>query len=63
MKLESKETLFSQGDPSNNVMYIQSGGVKISVLSKDGKEAVVGMSAAGDFIGEGGLAGQCIAPR
>ena len=39
-------------------MYIQSGGVKISVVSKAGKEAVVGMLAVGDFIGEGGLAGQ-----
>jgi CRP/FNR family transcriptional regulator, cyclic AMP receptor protein len=53
-----KETLFSQGDPSENIMYIQSGGVKISVVSKTGKEAVVGMLGPGDFIGEGGLAGQ-----
>ena len=58
MKFGSKDTLFSQGDPSKNIMYIQSGGVKISVVSKTGKEAVVGMLAAGDFIGEGGLAGQ-----
>jgi CRP/FNR family cyclic AMP-dependent transcriptional regulator len=53
-----KETLFSQGDPSKNIMYIQKGGVKISVVSKAGKEAVVGMLGPGDFIGEGGLAGQ-----
>jgi CRP/FNR family transcriptional regulator, cyclic AMP receptor protein len=53
-----KETLFSQGDPSKNIMYIQKGGVKISVVSKTGKEAVVGMLGPGDFIGEGGLAGQ-----
>ena len=39
-------------------MYIQKGEVKISVVSKSGKEAVVGMLRAGDFIGEGGLAGQ-----
>ena len=39
-------------------MYIQKGGVKISVVSKTGKEAVVGMLGPGDFIGEGGLAGQ-----
>src|ERR1700730_16038467 len=53
-----KETLFSQGDPSKNIMYIQNGEVKISVVSKSGKEAVVGFLGAGDFIGEGGLAGQ-----
>ena len=53
-----KETLFTQGDPSKNLMYIQKGGVKISVVSKTGKEAVVGMLGPGDFIGEGGLAGQ-----
>ena len=53
-----KETLFSQGDPCKNIMYIQKGEVKISVVSKTGKEAVVGMLGGGDFIGEGGLAGQ-----
>jgi CRP/FNR family cyclic AMP-dependent transcriptional regulator len=52
------EALFSQGDTSKNIMYIQKGGVKISVVSKTGKEAVVGMLGPGDFIGEGGLAGQ-----
>src|ERR1700694_855258 len=53
-----KEALFSQGDPCKNMMYIQKGTVKTSVVSKTGKEAVVGMLGAGDFIGEGGLAGQ-----
>src|ERR1019366_677620 len=53
-----KERLFSQGDPSKNIMYILKGGVKISVVSKIGKEAVVGILGQGDFIGEGGLAGQ-----
>ena len=55
-----KEALFSQGDPCKNIMYIQKGGVKISVVSKTGKEAVVAMLGSGDFIGEGGLAGQPI---
>ena len=41
------ETLFSQGDPCKNIMYIQKGEVKISVVSKTGKEAVVGMLEAG----------------
>jgi CRP/FNR family cyclic AMP-dependent transcriptional regulator len=53
-----KEILFSQGDACKNIMYIQKGGVKISVVSKTGKEAVVGIMGAGDFIGEGGMAGQ-----
>jgi CRP/FNR family cyclic AMP-dependent transcriptional regulator len=53
-----RETLFSQGDPSKNIMFIQKGAVKISVVSGAGKEAVVGMLGPGDFIGEGGLAGQ-----
>jgi CRP/FNR family transcriptional regulator, cyclic AMP receptor protein len=53
-----KETLFSQGDPSKTIMYIQKGEVKLSVVSKTGREAVVAMLGPGDFIGEGGLAGQ-----
>jgi CRP/FNR family cyclic AMP-dependent transcriptional regulator len=57
---EKKETLFSQGDPCKNIMYIQKGDVKISVVSKIGKEAVVGMLGVGDFVGEGGLAGQSV---
>jgi CRP/FNR family cyclic AMP-dependent transcriptional regulator len=52
------ETIFAQGDPSRHVMYIQSGGIKLSVLSKNGKEAVVAMLGPGDFFGEGCLAGQ-----
>jgi CRP-like cAMP-binding protein len=55
-----KETLFSQGDPSKNIMYIQKGGVKLSVVSNTGKEAVVGILGPNDFIGEGGLAGQTV---
>jgi CRP-like cAMP-binding protein len=52
------ESIFSQGDACQHVMYIQSGGVKLSVLSKQGKEAVVAMLGPGDFFGEGCLAGQ-----
>ncbi len=52
------ETIFSQGDVSEHVMYIQSGGVKLSVVSKAGREAVVAMLGPGDFFGEGCLAGQ-----
>jgi CRP/FNR family cyclic AMP-dependent transcriptional regulator len=53
-------TVFSQGQPSDAVMYIQKGGIKISVLSRTGKEAVVAMLGAGDFFGEGALTGQSI---
>jgi CRP/FNR family transcriptional regulator, cyclic AMP receptor protein len=52
--------IFSQGDPGNDVRYIQKGAVKLSVLSHIGKEAVVAMLAPGDFFGEGCLAGQTL---
>jgi CRP/FNR family cyclic AMP-dependent transcriptional regulator len=52
------ESIFTQGDPCQDVLFIQSGGVKLSVLSKTGREAVVAMLGPGDFFGEGGLAGQ-----
>ncbi len=57
-EFKRKETIFSQGDPSSTVMYIQKGGVKLSVVSTIGKEAVVAILGPGDFLGEGGLAGQ-----
>jgi CRP-like cAMP-binding protein len=54
------KTVFSQGQPSDAVMYIHNGGIKISVLSRTGKEAVVAMLGPGDFFGEGALTGQPI---
>jgi CRP/FNR family transcriptional regulator, cyclic AMP receptor protein len=51
-------TIFLQGDPAESVMYIRKGTVKLSVVSKTGKEAVVGLLSEGDFFGEGCLAGQ-----
>jgi CRP-like cAMP-binding protein len=54
------ETIFTQGDACEHVLYIQTGGVKLSVLSKNGREAVVAMLGPGDFFGEGCLAGQMI---
>jgi CRP/FNR family transcriptional regulator, cyclic AMP receptor protein len=57
---QPNETIFAQGEPCVSVMFIQSGAVKISVLSKAGKEAVVAMLGPGDFFGEGCLAGQPI---
>ena len=50
--------IFSQGDPSDTVMYVQKGAIRLSVLSESGKEAIVGMLGPGDFVGEGALAGQ-----
>src|SRR5207244_6517759 len=52
------EAIFTQGDPCDSVLYIQKGGVKLSVLSKTGREAVIAMLGPGDFFGEGCLAGQ-----
>ncbi len=54
------KVVFAQGQPSDTVMYLQKGGIKISVLSRTGKEAVVAMLAPGDFFGEGALTGQPI---
>jgi CRP/FNR family transcriptional regulator, cyclic AMP receptor protein len=54
------EAIFTQGDPCEHVLYIQKGAVKLSVLSKSGREAVVAMLGPGDFFGEGCLAGQRI---
>ena len=50
--------VFAQGAQANSVFYVQEGGVKLSVLSSAGKEAVVAMLGPGDFLGEGSLAGQ-----
>ena len=55
---QRNEVIFSQGDPCEDILYIQAGGVKLSVLSKGGREAVVAMLGPGEFFGEGGLAGQ-----
>ncbi len=52
------EAIFTQGDACEHVMYIQTGGVKLSVVSKIGREAVVAMLGPGEFFGEGCLAGQ-----
>lgn len=54
----NKQKIFNQGDPANAVFYIQEGQVKICVISKRGKEAVVAIHGKGDFFGEGCLTGQ-----
>ena len=53
-----KETIFSQGDPAANVLYIPTGGVRLSIVNESGKEAVVAVLGLGDLFGEGCLAGQ-----
>ena len=52
------QVVFSQGDPADAVFYIQKGKVKVTVVSEQGKEAVVAILGAGDFFGEACLAGQ-----
>src|ERR1700682_2520056 len=59
-KFRGKETIFAQGDLAKNVLYIQEGGVKLTVVNEPGKEAVVAILGPGDFFGEGCLAGQSI---
>jgi CRP/FNR family transcriptional regulator, cyclic AMP receptor protein len=54
------DVLFAQGDTGDQVLYIQKGGVKLSVLSKAGRQAVVAMLGPGEFFGEGCLAGQAV---
>jgi CRP-like cAMP-binding protein len=51
------ERIFTQGDPAESILYIQRGRVKLSVVSRGGKEAVVAVLGAGDFLGESALAG------
>jgi CRP/FNR family cyclic AMP-dependent transcriptional regulator len=53
-----KEIIFAQGDPAQNVMYIQEGSVKLTVVNGVGKEGIVAILGPGDFLGEGCLAGQ-----
>jgi len=55
---KNKQAIFSQGQPADSVFYIRSGKVKLIVVSKRGKEAVIAILQKGDFFGEGALAGQ-----
>jgi CRP-like cAMP-binding protein len=57
-KYRTNESIFVQGDPADAIFYIQEGRVKLTVISKQGKEAVVAILKDGDFFGEGCLAGQ-----
>jgi CRP/FNR family transcriptional regulator, cyclic AMP receptor protein len=57
LKFSKDQIVFSQGDAANAVFYIQKGKIKLTVLSNQGKEAVVGIMEAGQFFGEGCLNG------
>jgi CRP/FNR family cyclic AMP-dependent transcriptional regulator len=52
------EVVFSQGDPADSIFHIEKGKLKLTVVSNQGKEAVIALLAGGDFFGEGCLAGQ-----
>jgi CRP-like cAMP-binding protein len=55
-----KQTIFTQGDAADAIFYIQQGKVRLTVVSKIGKEATLGILSEGEFFGEGGLAGQSL---
>ncbi|MGA9594439.1 MAG: Crp/Fnr family transcriptional regulator [Candidatus Acidiferrales bacterium] len=57
-QFRKKEIVFSQGEPGKHVLYLQKGGVRLSVVNENGKEAVVAVLGRDDFFGEGCLAGQ-----
>jgi CRP/FNR family cyclic AMP-dependent transcriptional regulator len=57
-----KQTIFAQGDSSDAVFYVKEGKVKLAVVSKNGKEATIGILSKGDFFGEGCLAAQPLRP-
>lgn len=58
LHLNKKQTIFAQGDPADAVFYIQKGKIKLTVVSKTGREATLGFLTDGTFFGEGSLAGQ-----
>jgi CRP/FNR family cyclic AMP-dependent transcriptional regulator len=60
MEFKKKQPIFSQGEPADAVFYIQKGRIKLTVVSRRGKEATIAMLGPGDFCGEGSIAGQPI---
>jgi CRP/FNR family transcriptional regulator, cyclic AMP receptor protein len=60
MAVPKRQTIFTQGDGADAVFYIQTGKVRLTVVSKTGKEATIGILTEGDFFGEGALAGQIV---
>jgi CRP/FNR family transcriptional regulator, cyclic AMP receptor protein len=60
LSVAKKRAIFSQGDKADEILYVQKGRVRLSVVSKTGKEATIGIVNEGEFIGEGALAGQVL---
>jgi CRP/FNR family cyclic AMP-dependent transcriptional regulator len=60
VEYRKSQKIYSQGEQAKNVLYIQKGGIKLSVVNEVGKEAVVALLGPGDFFGEGGIAGQVV---
>ncbi len=60
LSFSKKQTIYTQGDAADAIFYIQSGKVRLTVVSRDGKEATVGMLGDGLFFGEGSLGGQAL---
>jgi CRP/FNR family transcriptional regulator, cyclic AMP receptor protein len=60
MLFPRKQIIFTQGDPADEIFYLQTGKVRLTVVSKTGKEATTGIVGEGNFIGEGALAGQVL---
>ena len=58
VEIAQDQTIYSQGAPCDAVFYIRTGKVRLTVVSKIGKEASLGILSEGEFLGEGGLAGQ-----
>ena len=60
LSVQRKQSIFSQGDNADAIFYVQKGRVRLTVLSKNGKEATIAIVGAGNFLGEGSLAGQML---
>jgi CRP-like cAMP-binding protein len=60
VSFQKKDTIFTQGDTTDGLFFIQTGKVQLSVVSEGGKEATLGILSEGDFFGESGLAGQVL---
>jgi CRP-like cAMP-binding protein len=60
MLFPKKQTIFAQGIPADAVFYLETGKVRLTVVSKTGKEATIGILSEGSFFGEGALAGQTV---
>jgi CRP-like cAMP-binding protein len=58
LEFRKKESIFVQGEPANAIFYLQRGKARLTVVSQQGKEAIIGLLGPGDFFGEGCIAGQ-----